>query len=315
MESKEHKIFTYAVIISLLIHILGFLVMNYSNLLSFTIPEDYQPDQTYQPIVLEFEQPPAVQQPEAQPELEPEQETPPPEDYYLVEENPNANEMSPVESNILSSKSSISAAPKQADIERSSLPAEQPNLEPPAETQLAEEDPGVETSELRGNVTVLNKKQFSKNLLTNQPAPNKEELKKDSLSSEPVSLLDDFKGDLVGDFALSTYEWKWAPWFLAFEKKFHRYVYVPAAYQMGLIDGYTELWFKVDRSGKLIDYRLLKYVGHTTLRESTINAVVNSAPWDPLPSDFPDEYLELRVRFIYPNLKELFEKYRSSNKQ
>jgi outer membrane biosynthesis protein TonB len=311
MESKERKIFTYAVIISLLIHILGFLLMNYSNLLSFTIPEDYQPEQDYQPIVLEFEQPPVVQQPEP----EPEQATPPPEDYYLVEENPNANEMDPVESNILAAKSSISAAPQQAEIERSSLPAEKPNLEPPEETQLAEEDPGVETQDLAGNVTVFNKKQFSKSLLTNQPTPNKEELKKDSLSSEPVSLMDEFKGDLVGAFALSTYEWKWAPWFLEFEKKFHRNVYVPAAYQMGLIDGYTELWFKVDRNGNLMDYKLLKYVGHSTLKESTINAVVNSAPWNPLPSDFPDEYLELRVRFIYPNLKELFEKYQSSNKQ
>lgn len=297
----------YAVIISLLIHILGFLVMNYSNLFSFTIPEDYQPEETYQPIVLEFEQPPPA------PEPEPEQKTPPPEDYYLVEDNPNANEMDPVESNILSSKSSISAAPKQADIERSSLPADQPEFEPAAETQPAEEDPAMETSELSGNVPVFNKKQFSKNLLTNQPTSNKEEIKRDSLGSEPVSLMDEFKGDLVGDFALSTYEWKWAPWFLAFEKKFHRYVYVPSAYQMGLIDGYTELWFKVDRSGKLVDYQLLKYVGHSTLKESTINAVVNSAPWDPLPSDFPDEYLELRVRFIYPNLKELYERYRSRN--
>lgn len=321
MESKERKIFTYAVIISLLLHILGFLALNYSRVFSFTIPENLQAAEAA-PIVLEFDQPPAPQPPVQQPEPEPQQPEKQnlPDDYFQVEENPNANKMDPVESNILAEKASISAAPRAAEMERSALPADKQNLTPPEESRQAqdeskpEENPGVNTEDMQGEAMVFKNKQFSKNLLTGQPASEaREEVKKDSLSSEPVSLLKDFKGDLIGDFALSTYEWKWAPWFLALKEKFYRYVFVPSAYGLGLIDGYTELWMKFDRAGNMVDYKLLKYVGHPTLKESTINAFVAASPIKPLPADFPDPYLELRVRVIYPNLKEYFEQ--QGNKQ
>jgi hypothetical protein len=48
------------------------------------------------------------------------------------------------------------------------------------------------------------------------------------------------------------------------------------------------------------------------LKESTINAFVSSAPWKALPANFPDEFLELRVRVMYPNLKEYFAKQRQA---
>ena len=324
MEDRERKIFTYAVIISLLLHVIGFLVMNYSKVFSFTLPDDLKAEQTSNPIVLELEQPAPQEQPQQSREEEtaPEEKKDIPDDYFLVEDNPNANKMDPVESNILSEKSSVSAAPQSGELERSKLPADQPNLIPPEESRLAQdeaekqEDPGVETNETHGQVAVYSNKMFSKNLLTSQPmSDQQEEVKKDSLSSEPVSLLKDFKGDLIGDYALSTYEWKWAPWFLALKEKFYRYVFVPPAYGLGLIDGYTEVWLKIDRSGKLMDYKLLKYVGHPTLKESTINAFLASAPWKPLPADFPDPYLELRVRVIYPNLREYFEQQQGNNQQ
>lgn len=315
MENRERKIFLYALVISLLLHFLGLVILNQSKLFSITIPEAAANSSAYEPIVLEFQEPPPLQpEPEKPPEL--------PDKYFQIEENPNANEQTPQESDIISEKSSISAAPLQSDREQSSLNPFNPNLnnlnDSPAKSESgsAEEETGANIKDLSG-AGALNRgvKPFSKNLLSTQPVPGPNEVRKDTLSGQPFSLLKDFQGDLIGDVALSTYAWPWAPWLLAMKERFYRYLFVPPAYGMGLIEGYTEVWMKIDRNGNLVEHQLLKSEGHSSLKESTLNAFLASAPWKALPADFPDPYLELRVRVIYPNLKEYYQQLQDQQAQ
>lgn len=313
MENRERKIFLYALVVSLLLHFLGLVILNHSKLFSITIAEAAADSPAYEPIVLEFEEPPQPE-PEKQPEL--------PDKYFQIEENPNANEQTPDQSDILSERSSISAAPRHSDREQSSLDPFNPNLnhlnDSPANPDAgsAEKEQGADLKDLSG-AAALNRssKPFSKNLLSNQSVPNPSDVRKDTLSGQAFSLLKDFQGDLIGDVALSTYAWPWAPWLLAMKEKFYRFLFVPPAYGMGLIEGYTEVWMKIDRNGNLVEHQLLKYEGHPSLKESTLNAFLASAPWKSLPADFPDPYLELRVRVIYPNLKEYFQQVQNQQEQ
>jgi hypothetical protein len=110
---------------------------------------------------------------------------------------------------------------------------------------------------------------------------------------------------ISGDFTLSTYKWEWVPYMMGFKNKLQRVWYAPVAYsQLHLISGYTIVRFKIARDGQLIDLQVLRQVGHSSLEKSSINAIKNVFPFQPLPGDFPDEYLELTVKMIYPKLRE-----------
>jgi hypothetical protein len=111
------------------------------------------------------------------------------------------------------------------------------------------------------------------------------------------------------NFALNTYDWDYEPWFISFRERYLKSVKIPSAYFMGLIEGVVEIRLKIDREGNLLEYAVLKYEGHPSFKNVTVEAIEESSPYDPLPGDFPDEekYLELKLRVIYPNLKKYFE--------
>ena len=308
MNYRERKNILIAIAISLLLHVLLFLL-----LFALGITLESPPAVQAKPIVLEFEQPPQAQIPPPQPEAE---QQPLAEEWYQIEENPNANEQKPAENtNILAEKSSQSAAPLQSEREISSI---NPNTilpdytKDPAKPQQAPEpqsaeDLGIKLDDHSGMVPVYQNKAFSKNLLTKQEDARKKQT--DAEASEAPQLpasLKEIRGDLIGEIALSTTAWPWAPWVLDLKQRFYRLLVVPTAYWEGLIDGHTDVWLKVDRKGNLVEHKLLRYDGHETLMESTVHAFTASAPYKALPADFPDEYLELRVRVIYPNIKELY---------
>lgn len=315
--SRERKIFIWAIVLSLLLHVGGLLLLNIPGLFSFayTNPEPEPP-----PIVLEFEPPPEPQQQQEQ-----QQQEQLPEKYYMIEDNPNANDLRPTDADIISANNSISSAPLQRDdapqdllpendsktlfpqnLDEQQFEQSEQQDEQVEETEVTEaEDQSVKFEDLAGNVSVYNR-EFSKELLASQPEAAQQESMEESETRELPAVLEEFKGDLVGNVAMSTYEWKYAPWLLSFKEKFYRHLFVPSAYQMGLIEGYTEVWMKIDRNGDLRDHKVVGTQGHSTLKESTLNAFLASVPWKALPGDFPDPFLELRVRVIYPNLKEYF---------
>jgi TonB family protein len=78
----------------------------------------------------------------------------------------------------------------------------------------------------------------------------------------------------------------------------------PAYYELGLIYGHTILRFKISRAGDISDLEVLRQVGHASLEQSSVSAIQAVFPFLPLPNNFPDEYLEVTVKMIYPNLRE-----------
>jgi hypothetical protein len=115
-----------------------------------------------------------------------------------------------------------------------------------------------------------------------------------------------FSADLLGDdISLSTYAWKWAPYINAFKRKLYTVWFTPAAYhRLGLIDGYTVIQFSISRDGQLVDYKVLEHTGHESLEKSSVNAITAVFPFKPLPVNFPEEYLTITARMIYPNLRQ-----------
>jgi len=109
----------------------------------------------------------------------------------------------------------------------------------------------------------------------------------------------------LGDISLSTWNWDYAPYLIAMQRKIRRNWYPPAAFVlMGLIEGETQLRFKVMRDGTIRDLEVLDHLGHESLERSSVNAIKGSAFFDPLPDHFPDSHLELIYRMRYIVIKD-----------
>jgi hypothetical protein len=110
----------------------------------------------------------------------------------------------------------------------------------------------------------------------------------------------DFSAEALGGVTLNTYAWDFAFYILEMKRKLRENTYPPIAFsRFGMISGQTVLTFKVMPDGKVADLSVLEYDGHRTLMETSVDAVENSSPFSPLPSDFPEDYLELRWTFVY----------------
>jgi len=104
----------------------------------------------------------------------------------------------------------------------------------------------------------------------------------------------------VGSFSLNTYEWNFAPYMLWLKKQVQRNIYPPPAFtHMGIISGRTVLRFRINRDGTLQGMELIGYQGHKSLMETSVRAVQLSAPFRSLPNDFPEDFLEVTGQFDY----------------
>ncbi len=109
----------------------------------------------------------------------------------------------------------------------------------------------------------------------------------------------DSRAQYGAGFSLSTYNWNWAPYLKELKKKIESNIYPPPAFYMGLARGRTFLRFKIMPDGTIKDFELIGYSGHESLKNTSVKAIESSLPFLPLPSDFPEEFLELRVGFYY----------------
>jgi hypothetical protein len=110
---------------------------------------------------------------------------------------------------------------------------------------------------------------------------------------------------LTGDVSLSTMEWEWAPWVQRFSRKLMRAWFAPPAYYLGVLKegGWTVVELEIARSGEVLRMDVLEEQGHESLIRSATGALRSIAPMEPLPSDFPDKTLILRVRMVYPKIR------------
>lgn len=154
-----------------------------------------------------------------------------------------------------------------------------------------------ETSELELEEMALNpssRRSFSRDLLTGkQPAVQPQ-------SARPSFENKEFSVEDLGGFAFNTYNWNFAPYMLYLKKHVQRHIFPPPAFsKMGIIEGRSVLRFLIDKDGSLIDIKILGTEGHQSLLETSTNAINSSAPFKPLPSGFPEDYLEVTGTFVY----------------
>jgi outer membrane biosynthesis protein TonB len=112
----------------------------------------------------------------------------------------------------------------------------------------------------------------------------------------------DGSAGLTGDVSLSTTDWVYAPWLQRFGRELMRRWIAPPAYNMGLLKdgGFAVINVEITRSGKVLRVDLLEKQGHPSLILAAHGAVRSMAPVEPLPADFPDQTLILRIRMVYP---------------
>lgn len=129
-------------------------------------------------------------------------------------------------------------------------------------------------------------------------SPGTSDIFQEEMSREDANAL------LSGEISLSTTEWDFAPWLKSFRRAVTRRWRAPAAYYMGLIDGWTEIELEVLRDGTVQRVDIVgQDVGHRSLTTAAVFALEGAAPYRALPSHFPDETLIVQVRFMYPRIR------------
>lgn len=296
MNWKDRKAIYITLIISVLLHLLGLMLITGYDVFAFGQTEE---PELPEPLELVFEQP----------ELPPQPEQQYPEKFYEIVENPDATGTEPSQTDKLSTESSLSQAPVIIPGQIREVPGSETDKKSTAVPPESAEETQEKLQEAleKSIMAYKENKAFSRSALTGQQPSqeNQENAEEATNRGESPNRPEGFDAELVGDFALSTYEWDWAPYWLAFKRKLQRVWYAPPAYyELGLIHGHTILKFKISRDGQISEMEVLRQVGHTSLEQSSVNAIQAVFPFLPLPNSFPDEYLEVTVKMIYPNLRE-----------
>jgi hypothetical protein len=107
---------------------------------------------------------------------------------------------------------------------------------------------------------------------------------------------------LPGGISLNTVAWDYAPWLQRFLRAVHERWNAPVGYSLGLIHGWTLVELQIAPSGELVDMSVLGEEGHTVLKDASLYALRAPAPYGPLPDDFPEEHLVIRIKMVYPEL-------------
>ncbi len=230
-------------------------------------------------------------------------------------ETPKASPVRPQKARLLSDKNSEAANPVKLG-KRGNTPSARGTVPSPEVAQLsaaskatprpAAPEPKSQSKaekELSPRETYYSSRQttyetFSPDKLTGGAAPPR--------AASPATYENEtFNVDKLGGLAFNTYEWDFAPYMLYLKKRIQQHIFPPPAFtKLGLIQGHTLLRFRIYPDGHLGKVTLLSYKGHKSLMETSLNAVNISAPFRPLPRDFPKDFLEVTGSFWYVLKKE-----------
>jgi hypothetical protein len=111
--------------------------------------------------------------------------------------------------------------------------------------------------------------------------------------------------ELTGDVSLNTTEWEWAPWVQRFGRRLMHAWFAPPAYYLGVLKegGWTVVEMEIARTGEVLRMDVLEEKGHPSLTSAATIALRSISPMEPLPADFPERTLILRVRLVYPKIR------------
>ena len=110
---------------------------------------------------------------------------------------------------------------------------------------------------------------------------------------------------LSGEVSLNTTAWDYAPWLQRFGRQLMARWFAPPAYTLGILKegGWALVELEITRAGKVLRLELLEEQGHPSLSLAAQSALRSMAPVEPLPADFPEPTLILRLRMIYPRIR------------
>jgi len=102
-----------------------------------------------------------------------------------------------------------------------------------------------------------------------------------------------------GGLQLSTYAWDYAPYLAYLKRHIQDHIFPPRLFDLGMIDGKTRVRFRIMPDGRMQAFGMLGYEGSALLKDTSVKAVELSAPFRPLPLDFPDAFLGIVGTFEY----------------
>ncbi|MBK36746.1 MAG: hypothetical protein CME26_14620 [Gemmatimonadetes bacterium] len=103
-----------------------------------------------------------------------------------------------------------------------------------------------------------------------------------------------------GGLQLSTYTWDFAPYLKYLKRRIQSHIFPPAAFtRLGIIEGKNTIRFRIHPDGTLDSLTVLARGGSDLLLTTSRQAVELSAPFRPLPEDFPEPFLEITALFGY----------------
>ncbi len=144
--------------------------------------------------------------------------------------------------------------------------------------------------------------EFNRDFLTNTPKRNNPGMP----NATPRTRYDnqESRAPDMGGLSFNTYDWNFAPYMLDLKRKVERNIFPPPAFtRMGLISGESTIKFRIYPDGTMKALELIEYEGHKTLMETSYSAIKVSAPFNKLPADFPEQFLEVTAKFTYSNSK------------
>jgi len=104
----------------------------------------------------------------------------------------------------------------------------------------------------------------------------------------------------AGGVSFNTYKWDFAPYMLYLKKRIQGNLNPPPGFtHLGLIHGNVLVRFIILPNGSLRDVAVLHSEAHNSLVLASTGAITISAPFMPLPQDFPEDYLVVTSLFSY----------------
>jgi TonB family protein len=172
---------------------------------------------------------------------------------------------------------------------------------PTPEQELAENSKTENNDEQDTVETVNPDSDFLSELLQEKTAALKEELRS---PESPFKNLDSSSSDM-GGFSFNTYNWDFAPYLLSMKRRIRGNMSLPYAFShLGAISGDILVHFTVLPSGIVSKLEILNSDAHYSLEQSSVNAIQTSSAFQPLPTDFPEDRLEVTAKFSFSILKD-----------
>lgn len=299
---KKKHWFLLSIIFSILFHVILFLFLGLFLLLRdryFLVDPASLKDKTRPPLVFDFTEDKSkeIAETDASSRLK----NAPQNARYASDKNARAqNEHA--SDNLPVDKSYSEGFAESAQIENLLGALEQANMNPvdnkPADAQpekAAENEFGSEISYLKRNPSP-----FSRDMLVKNTAKNRRQ--QAGNSSVNHSAIDNRMSRALdmGALSFNTYEWDFAPYMLKLKRVIEEHIYPPAAFsRMGIISGRSKILFRIELDGKLSKVSVLGYEGHISLMQTSKQAIEVSIPFDALPENFPEKYLEVTATFDY----------------